>query len=328
MGFSYPFLLLLLLLIPLYLWLRARWHSRELKQLRIFVRPVLWDRVIINPPPSRTLSRTLWAVSFALLVVSVSGPTWGRTSAVVSTGGKNLVIALDVSQSMASQDEMPSRLARAASEIERLADELRDVRVALVLFSGSSRLAVPLTLDREFLADRLPLDPWSNPDIIPGTRLGDMVDLMGSSLPDMDLEASLGIVFSDGGFHDYAVESAVDAASRYNLRLITVGVGGPIEVTIPSPDGGVLVQAPGDTVRTCLEEEPLQELAERTGGVYIRLSGSDDLVSITRSFLDNISSRNSELATGGSTGSRRFQYFLASAIILMGAAIVLERRGV
>lgn len=327
MSFNYPFLLLLLLIVPVYLWFRARWHSREMKTLRVFVRPVLWDRVMISPPPSRLLSRILWALVLSLLVISLSGPTWGRTEAVVSTGGRNLVIALDVSQSMASMDEMPSRLVRASGEIERLAGELPDVRVALVLFSGSSRLAVPLTLDREFLSSRLPMDPWSNPDIVPGTRLGDMVQLMGSSLPDMDLEASLGMIFSDGGFHDYAVESAVDAASRYNMRLITVGVGGPVEVPVPARDGGVLVDAPGDTVTTTLEESSLQELAERTGGVYVRLSGPDDLVSITRSFLENISARNSELATGGSTGKRQYQYFLGAALILAGAALILERRG-
>ncbi|OPL18559.1 MAG: hypothetical protein AVO35_04300 [Candidatus Aegiribacteria sp. MLS_C] len=328
MSFNYPFLLLLLLLVPLYLWLRARWHSREMKALRVFVRPVLWDRVVINPPPPRLVSRTLWALVIALLVLSLSGPTWGRTEAVVSTGGKNLVVALDVSQSMASLDEIPSRLARASGEIERLAEELRDVRIALVLFSGSSRLTVPLTLDREFLAGRLPEDPWSNPDIMPGTRLGDMVQLMGNSLPDMDLEASLGIIFSDGGFHDYAVESAIEAAAGNSMRLITVGVGGPVEVPVPTREGGVLVAAPGDTVMTRLEEGSLRELAERTGGIYLRLSGPDDLVSVTRSFLESISSRNSELATGGSTGKRRYQYFLGAALLLTGVSLILERRGI
>lgn len=327
MSFSYPYLLILLILVPLYLWLRARWHGREIKSLRIFVRPVLWDRVRINPPPSRMLSRIVWATGFSLLVVALSGPNWGTTEAVVSTGGKNLVIALDVSASMASRDEVPSRLERAAEEIARLAEELEDVRMALILFSGSSRLAVPLTLDREFLLGRLPSDPWSNPDIPPGTRLGDMVRLMGSVLPDMDLEASLGMIFSDGGFHDYAIESAVQAASDHGMRLITVGAGGPLDVPVPSPEGGVLVESSGDTVRTRLEEEPLRELAERSGGVYTRLSGSDDLVSITGSFLELISGRNSELATGGSTGKRRYQYFLAAALLLIGTAMVLERKG-
>lgn len=328
MGFNYPFLLLLLLFIPLYWWLRVKWHNTELKVLRLFVRPVLWERVRILPPPSRLLSRILWTTGLALSITALSSPTWGRSSAITSTGSKNLVIAVDVSQSMASMDEMPSRIARAASEIRKLAEELDDVRIALVLFSGSSRLASPLTLDREFLISRLPDNVWSNPDIIPGTQLGDMVKLMVSALPEMDLEASLGIIFSDGGFHDYSIESASEAANRHGMNLITVGVGGPIEVPIPNEEGGLLLDAAGDTVRTILEEGSLLELAENTGGVFVPLSRTDDLVSIVRAFLEHISAENSELATGGSTAIRRYQYFLLPALLLFTAAVILERRGV
>lgn len=327
MGFQYPFLLLLMLFIPLYWWLRIKWHNTELKVLRIFVRPVLWERVRITPPPSRLLSRILWTAAVALAITSLSSPTWGRSSAITSTGSKNLVIALDVSQSMASLDEMPSRIARAASEIRKLAEELDDVRIALVIFSGSSRLASPLTLDREFLINRLPDNVWSNPDIIPGTQLSDMVKLMVSALPEMDLEASLGMIFSDGGFHDYAIESATEEANRHGMNLITVGVGGPIEVPIPNEGGGLLIDAEGDTVRTSLEDESLRELAEKTEGVYVPLSGTDDLISIVKAFLEHISAENSELATGGSTTTRRYQYFLLPALMLFTAAIILDRRG-
>ena len=327
MAFQYPFLLLLLLVIPLYWWLRVKWHNTELKLLRLFVRPVLWERVRITPPPSRILSRILWTTAMALSITALSSPTWGTSSAIVSTGSKNLVIALDVSQSMASMDEMPSRIARAASEIRRLAEELHDVRIALVIFSGSSRLASPLTLDREFLTSRLPENVWSSSDIIPGTRLSDMVKLMVGALPEMDLEASLGIIFSDGGFHDYATESAAAEARRHGMNLVTVGVGGPIEVPIPCEEGGLLLDAGGDTVRTSLEEGSLQELAENTGGVYIRLSGTDDLVFITKAFLEHISAENSKLATGGSATTRRYQYFLLPALLLFAAAVILERRG-
>lgn len=327
MAFQYPFLLLLLLFIPLYWWLRVKWHNTELKALRLFVRPVLWDRVRINPPPSRLLSRILWMIAYALLITALSGPTWGRSSAITSTGGKNLVIALDVSQSMSSLDEMPSRIGRAATEIRKLAEELDDVRIALVIFSGSSRLASPLTLDREFLLSRLPDDVWSNPDIIPGTQLSDVVGLMVSVLPEMDLEASLGIIFSDGGFHDYTIERAVEAASEGSMNLVTVGVGGPIDIPVQTECGGVLLDRAGDTVRTSLEEESLRNLAENTGGVYVPLSGMDDLTSIVKAYLEHISSENSELATGGSTTSRRYQCFLGPALLLFAAAIILERRG-
>jgi len=327
MNFQYPFLLLLLLLIPLYWWLRTKWYNAEIKTLRIFVRPVLWDRVSISPPPSRLLSRILFMTAMTFTIIALSSPTWGRSSAITSTGGKNLVIALDISQSMASMDEMPSRIARAANEIKRLAENLDDVRIALVIFSGSSRLASPLTLDREFLINRIPNDVWSNPDLIQGTQLSDLLNLMASVLPEMDLEASLGIIFSDGGFHDYAIESATETANNNGMNLITVGVGGPIEVPIPNKEGGVLLDASGDTVRTSLEEESLRELAENTGGVYIPVSGTDDLSSIVRAYLEHISSENSQLAMGGSTATRRYQYFVAVALLLFSAAIILERRG-
>jgi len=327
MSFQYPFFLLLLLIIPLYWWLRVKWHNTELKLLRIFVRPVLWERVQITPPPSRFLSRILFCTAMAFSITALSSPTWGTSSAIISTGSKNLVIALDVSQSMASLDEMPSRIGRAASEIKRLAEELVDVRIALVIFSGSSRLASPLTLDKEFLMNRLPENTWNSSDIVPGTKLADMVKLMVSTLPEMDLEASLGIIFSDGGFHDYATESAASEANRHGMNLVTVGVGGPIEVTIPDEEGGILLDAQGDSVRTSLEEESLQELAEKTGGIYVRLSGTDDLVSIVKAFLEHISTENSELATGGSTTTRRYQYFLGPALLLFAAALILERRG-
>jgi Ca-activated chloride channel family protein len=326
MAFQYPFLLLLLLFIPLYWWLRVKWHNTELKTLRVFVRPVLWDRVRINPPPSRLISRILWMTALSLSIVALSDPTWGRSSAITSTGGKNLVIALDVSQSMSSLDEMPSRIGRATAEIRKLAEELDDVRIALIVFSGSSRLASPLTLDREFLLGRLPDNVWSNPDIIPGTQLSDLVGLMVSVLPEMDLEASLGIIFSDGGFHDYATERAAEVASEGSMNLVTVGVGGPIDVPVQNEHGGVLLDTAGDTVRTSLDEESLRYLAENTGGVYLPLSGKDDLTSIVKAYLEHISSKNNELATGGSTTSRKYQYFLTPALLLFAVAIILERK--
>ncbi len=327
MGFQHPFLLLLLLLAPVYWWLRMKWFNSEMKLLRVFVRPVLWDRVRIHPPPQRSFSLILWVTGLILSIVSLSGPTWGQSSAIVSTGGKNLVIALDISQSMSSLDEVPSRILRANAEIRRLVEDLYDVRIALVIFSGSSRLASPLTLDREFLLSRLPDDTWSNSDLVLGTQLGNLVDVMVSALPEMDLETRLGLVFSDGGFHDYATASAIETAKANNMRLLTVGVGGPVEMTIPLENGGILLDAAGDTVRTVLEEESLMELALETGGVYLPLSQTDDLASIIQVFLEYISDENSELAAGGSTSTRRYQYFLGAALIFFFLAIVAERKG-
>ncbi len=327
MVFERPFLLLLLLIVPLHWWLRSRWREMEMKSLRTFVRPVLWDRVNIQPPPARIISRTLWTAGLTLAVIALAGPAWGRTGAVISTGGRNLVIALDVSRSMASHDEMPSRLSRASTEIRRLAAELDDVRIALVIFSGSPRLAVPITLDREFLSSHLPENPWDVTDVVPGTKLEDLTAVMVSALPEMDLEARLGVIFSDGGFHDYSVASAAEVALIKNMRLVTIGIGGPLEVPVPTMQGGVLLDG-RDTVRTSLDESTLIELAEATGGAYMSLDGTGDIAGVIRSYLDHLSKENSELAAGGSTSARRFQLFLGAALILFCTAVILERRGI
>jgi len=186
---------------------------------------------------------------------------------------------------------------------------------------------VPITLDREFLSNNLPENPWDVTDVVPGTKLEDLTSLMVSALPDMDLEARLGVVFSDGGFHDYAIASAAEVAVMSNMRLVTIGVGGPLQVPVPTMNGGVLLNG-RDTVRTALEENSLIELAEATGGTYMSLDGTEDIAGIIRTYLDHLNEENSRLAAGGSTSARRYQIFLGAALIFFCAALILERRGI
>ncbi|NLP06369.1 VWA domain-containing protein [Candidatus Fermentibacteria bacterium] len=326
MRFEAPFALFLLFFPALWWWLRSRWLEDEMKRLRLFVRPVLWDRVDIQPPPPRTLSRTGWCVSLALLIFSLSGPMWGESDAVIPTGGDNVAVALDVSASMASLDEAPNRLGRASSEILDLVDRLPGVRFSLVLFSGQARLAVPGTLDREFIASRIPAEPWSRNSLAPGTMLGNLVDVMLASLPEEDLETRIGVIFSDGGFHDYALERAVESAHDAGLVLVTVGVGGTDSVPLPDSAGGFRTDLRGDTVRTALAEEPLRELAERTGGFYVRLSETGDLAGLLSELLEGSREMKAEKVAGGSAG-RRYQYFLGTGLAAAALAMALERRG-
>ncbi len=326
MSFERPELLVLIVLAPLYYWFRIRWLNMEEKRLRMFVRPVLWERVRITAPPARAFSRLLWTFSVALLALTAAGPRWGSGEGFIPMGGENVVIALDISASMWSNDEVPSRMSRASSEILRLLEELPEVRFSLVLFSGQARLAVPITLDTEFLESRLPRMIGETVNLPPGTRLGSLVEMMSGALPDMDLESRIGIIFSDGGFHDYSVESAIDQARREDLSLVTIGVGGATPVPIPDGLGGYIVDEAGDTVRTVLEEDVLEHLAEETGGFYLRMAEVDNLPHLIGSMLEHSTEQARDILTGGSIG-RRYQYFLGVALLLMCVAIVFERKG-
>ncbi len=325
MSFERPLLLLLALAAPLGWWVRQRWLDSENKRLREFVRPVMWERVEISPPPPRTLSRLLWSLSVMLFAVAAAGPLWGGASTVLPSGGDNISIALDVSASMASLDETPSRMGRAVSEIIGLMDAFPGVRFSLVLFSSQARLAVPGTLDRDFLASRIPLDPRDESSLPAGTELGTLVDVMSTSLPEEDLETRVGIIFSDGGFHDFSVERSVSAASEAGLVLVCAGLGGLDSVPLPDGSGGWRILG-GDTVRTALCEEPLREIAERSGGFYVRLSETDDLPALVGELLSGKRAEMASKVSGGS-GGRRFYLFLIAGLALAAAALILESRG-
>ncbi|MBD3369780.1 VWA domain-containing protein [Candidatus Fermentibacteria bacterium] len=325
LWFESPWLLLLALLGPLYWFLRKRWLEGERRRLRRFVRPALWKKVDVSPPPSRAVSRTLWSVGLLLCGIALSGPVWGLEEALVPSGGRNLVVALDVSASMACRDEVPTRLRRAVAELSRLRSELPDVRMSLVLFSDRARLAVPLTTDERFFVERLPGTPWAVSDLRLGTRLGSLVDVMAAALPERGLEARLGLLLSDGGFHDFSVQSSAQRARDAGLRLLTVGLGGDDPVPVPDRNGGPLTTAGGDTVRTALEDEQLKALAEQTDGFYTRLSDVDDLASLVNDMLSPLETAE-EMPEEAAAPARRYQYFLGAALLCFLVGVVLERR--
>ncbi len=323
MEFQKSWLILLTLLAPLYWWLRTRWLREDEKRLRRFVRPVLWEKVGIDSPSQHTASRLLISVSIVLFALAAAGPVWGTSSAYIPSGGENVVIALDVSRSMWCDDEAPTRLGRAALEIRRLVQTMPDTRFSLVVFSGHSRLAVPITLDNSFILDRIPDNPSDDTALPQGTALANLVDVMVTALPDMDLEGQVGIIFSDGGFHDYTLSDAVSEARNRGISLITVGVGGDTPVMVPGDDGPLVWQE--DTIRTVLEEEWLETLAEETGGFYTRISEAGDLSQPVKELLHRSSSR-ADADIAGASGARRYQYFLGAGLLLLFTALFIERR--
>lgn len=323
MEFQRPWMVILALAGPLYWWLRLRWLLIDEKRLRRFVRPVLWVRMGIVAPPAHKVSRILISIAIVLLALGAAGPVWGTSPAYIPAGGANVVIALDVSRSMWSDDETPSRLGRSAIEIRRIIRSMPETRFSLVLFSGHARLAVPITLDNDFILERIPAGAADAVSLPEGTALSNLVNVMATALPDMDMEARVGIIFSDGGFHDYTLNDAINEAHDRRMALITIGTGGDSPVSVPGDNGPLVWQ--GDTVKTVLEEEWLQELAEETGGFYTRISEAGDITEPINELLSR-SSAQADADIAGAAGARRFQLFIGAALLLILLAAFWERR--
>ena len=156
MRFVYPWLLLLLSVIPIvgvtWLWLYRRAQAR----LSLLIAPALQSKLMpARPKATFYVQFVLVLTGLTLLAFAAARPQWGRKNEKVFTRGRNLVIALDVSRSMLAEDVHPNRLERAKTDIMDLISELKGDRAGLLAFRNKGSLICPLTTDYTFLRQAL-----------------------------------------------------------------------------------------------------------------------------------------------------------------------------
>lgn len=230
-------------------------------------------------PRLRRWKSAFTVVAVGLIALSLAGPRFGTKLKEFKREGVDLVIALDVSQSMLAEDVLPNRLTRAKYEIGKLLDKLQGDRVGLVLFAGDAFVQCPLTLD--YSAVRLFLDIAAPSQIpTPGTDFGAALNKTvqvftggaNKDNPDADHTKAL-LIVSDGENHA-PIDDAVKAAKDAKLVIFATGVGEADGVPVPVYQRGRRVgfkkDKDGNTVLTRLEEDRLQELSE--GGGYFRIT--------------------------------------------------------
>ncbi len=265
-------------LIPLalLLWGLARRRERALQQMI--------DAQVLPSmlPPHRwrvqRWRRGLWIAALALGIVALARPQWGEKWIEVQHMGLDIVVVLDTSNSMRAEDIRPNRLERAKLGLRDLVRHLRGDRIALVPFAGDSYLYCPLTSD--YSAFLMMLDDVY-PGIVPrgGTAIEQALRRAIQSFDDDLLADRVILLISDGEDHEGNPLTLVDEMRRRNIRLFAVGVGTPEGELIPITDERgrttFLRDRQGTIVRTRLEEDTLERLATRTGGMYVRATPGD-----------------------------------------------------
>jgi len=228
----------------------------------------------------------LWIVGFTLLVVAFAGPQYGSRTRVLRKRGIDVVIALDFSKSMLAQDVHPSRIKRAKAELARLLGDLDGDRVGLVAFAGDA-MAFPMTVDysaiRLFLRDLSPIDmPVGGTAIgkalVASKRLIERSTESRDDPNDPTRRAKVVILFTDGEDHQGDPIAAAEELKAAGIQVYAVGIGSPNGEPIPSytADGtltGHMKHRDGRLVMTSLSpenEEVLKEIAQITGGQYVR----------------------------------------------------------
>lgn len=262
---NYLFLLLLVPLIPaVYAVARVLRRSR----LRKFGDEGLVRELMQGCSPAKGWVRiSLFTLAFLFFVLGISRPQIGAKLKEHEAKGAEIMICLDVSNSMLAQDYTPCRLDRAKLAISRIVDKLQGDRIGLIIFAGTSFVQLPITTDyvsaKMFLGN---INPSSVP--VQGTAIGEAIITAAKSFSAQSEKSRAIIVITDGENHeDDAVEAASQVAET-GITVYTIGVGSVTGQPIQK-DGELMKDRDGNIVVTRLDEKTLQEIAAAGGGAYI-----------------------------------------------------------
>jgi Ca-activated chloride channel family protein len=270
-------MLYLLLLMPVLILIWIAGNRRRRLARERFGDPELVKRLAPDYSPARMTAKfIIRLLAFVMAVLTVARPQFGSRLEEVKREGVEVIIALDVSNSMLAEDITPSRLERAKQAISQLVDQLREDRIGLILFAGDAYTQIPITND--YLSAKMFLST-AGPDAVSkqGTAIGSAIALgMRSFTPESEKSRAL-IIITDGENHeDDPVGQAREAAEK-GIVVHTIGIGSPGGSPVPVKAGGgtdYLKDSEGNTVISKLDEKSLQEIASVTGGRYVRASNT------------------------------------------------------
>jgi len=272
--FANPVYLYLLLLVPLFLLGYGALRYFRARRIKAFGDPELVNALMPSWSRSKGWVRAvLFSLAFAFFVLGLARPRTGAKLAERTTKGAEIIVALDVSNSMLAQDYSPNRLERAKLAISRLTDRLQEDRIGLVIFAGTSFVQLPVTTDyvsaKMFLGS---IDTGSIP--VQGTAIGDAIRLSIKSFSAQSEKSRVIIVISDGENHEDDPVAAAKQAAEVGIKVYTIGVGSAEGQPI-SVNGELLKDKDGNIVVTRLDEETLRNVAKAGGGAYIHAGGEE-----------------------------------------------------
>jgi len=330
MTFGAPQWLWGLLLIPILIALFIRAEHRGLRRLQEFVSARLLPQLAgtVNRP-RRMVRFGLQLLGLSLALVSLAQPRWGYTFQDVKRKGLDLLIAVDTSRSMLSNDVQPDRLERVKLATQDLINELQGDRVGLIAFAGRAFLQAPLTIDYEAVMESInDLDTKTIPE--GGTNISSAIDLATQSFGKSAAGNRALIIFTDGEELSGDAVKTAKAAADQGVRIFTVGVGTPqgslIPITSDNGETAFVKDSSGQVVKSKLDEKPLQEIAQATGGFYLHLENgprtmqqiyNEGLVKMQAAEIDvRLSRRPIE----------RYEWPLGAAIIALAFSILIGER--
>jgi len=321
--FTHIEILMLLLVIPVLAVLFHLGRAIVRKKLKNFASESLHDVLIPDSSPFRSgIKFYLSALALALVIIALAGPRVGSKLKEVEKKGREIIIALDVSNSMLAEDIAPNRLVRARQSVSRLIDKLEDDKIGLIIFAGDAYTQIPLTND--YSSAKMFLETISN-DMVSkqGTNIAAAIDLALKSfspVPDGQISGKSRaiIVITDGEDHEQGAFEAAERAREKGIMVHAVGLGNPAGVPVPLYPGSkdFRKDKQGNVVVSKLDEKTLRRITELSGGIYIHSGTSITGLFTLMEKLDELDKE--EFSTRiFAEYDERFQYFAGFAVFLI-----------
>ena len=266
--------LLVILLIPLMF--IAYWLMRRLRRRRIarFGDPALVARLAPEVPRRKGwVKLTLISIALLFFAIGMARPQIGATLKEKQIKGAEIMVVLDVSNSMLAEDYSPNRLERAKLAISKLVDELQGDRIGLIIFAGESFVQLPITSD--YVSAKIFLNSITTGSVpVQGTALGEAIRTAIRSFTSESEHSRAIILITDGENHEDDPVTAARDAVDMGARVFCIGVGSPEGKPIPM-DGGLLKDKDGNIVVTRLDERTLRDVASAGQGLYVRAGNTE-----------------------------------------------------
>ncbi len=318
-----------LLIIPLltifFIWSRI---SRK-RALRRFGKEGILAQLMPFTSKSRPVFKFIvLMLALAFVITGIARPQFGSKLKKVKREGIELIIALDVSNSMMAEDIQPNRLERAVRAISRLIDRLKDDKIGLIVFAGDAYTQLPITSD--YNSAKLFLNSVS-PQIVPkqGTAVGAAINLASRSFTPNGESNKAIVVITDGENHEDDAVAAAKSAQDAGIVVHAIGMGLPQGSPIPVLVNGqkdYLKDRDGKVVITKLDEKRLEQIASAGKGIYVRANNAQIGLNALFDEINKMEKQEMESRVY-SEYDDQFQYFFAAGLFLILLEfVILERK--
>jgi Ca-activated chloride channel family protein len=328
MKFGNPEYFFLWLALPLLIGFFIWAYQRKKSALQRFASLDLVHKLTPSAGLGRQVTKwTTFCLFFVFLVLALVRPRFGLKMEMVERKGIDIMVALDISQSMLAEDITPNRVERAKHEIAKLIDMLKGDRIGLVIFAGESYVQCPLTLD--YGAAKMFLDAVSPGWVqVQGTQIGDAIKQSIDAFKTKGNKHKVLIIITDGEDHQGSALEAARAATEEGAVIYTIGLGSESGVPIPISKGnGNIVykkDKDGNLVLTKLNTQILEQIAHEGKGKFFHAGTDLDLSRI----LSEIAKLEKQDFGKQSinTYEEQYQLFLLIALLLLILEFLLPER--